>query len=62
MGGPTNLLGGFVSIHPKKTLRIIFGNLEYASAMLMAGLDPLTARKAAASKKFNQKTWQCPPS
>ena len=45
----------------RKALRIIFGKLEYASAMPMAGFDLLTARRAATYEKFIQKARQCPP-
>ena len=43
----------------RKALRIIFG--KFASAMPMAGIDSLTARRAAACEKFIQKARQCPP-
>ena len=57
---PTYLEDLFESIQ-RKALRIIFGKLEYASAMPMAGLDLHTARRAAACEKFIQKARQCPP-
>ena len=44
----------------RKALRIIFGNLEYASAMPMAGLDSLTDRRAAACEKFSKQHTSVP--
>ena len=61
MGGPTSLLRGSVRIHPKKSFKIIFANLEYASAMSIEGLDSLAPWRPAACERFNNKARQCPP-